>query len=247
MLFPALVLCCSVLPAQAEQTTFQKLAEYLTENGLDLPDILTDSEGNPDWFIKPPAFIPNSEEYFVIDVRPDSVYEKGHIPGAVRSSFRNLLTTAKQADKPIVVVCHTGQAGALVTAFLNVLGYDAGFMMFGANGMIYSKIPEGPYKWTGPADHAYVGGSEAVAASIGRAVNAAITVRRAGRNSILISTPSPGKYTARVLRLDGTTVVYRELRGHARHELRCDAVADGVYMIRVSGAHGTAVGRFMIR
>ena len=73
MLFPALVLCCSVLPAQAEQTTFQKLAEYLTENGLDLPDILTDSEGNPDWFIKPPAFIPNSQEYFVIDVRPDSV------------------------------------------------------------------------------------------------------------------------------------------------------------------------------
>lgn len=133
VLFSALVLCSAVLPAQAEQTTFQTLTTYLAANDLDLPDILTDSAGNPDWFIKPPAFIPNAADYFVIDVRADSVYEKGHIPGAVRSSFRNVLTTAKQAgDKPIVVVCHTGQGAAFAIVALRLSGYDdAKVLVFG--------------------------------------------------------------------------------------------------------------------
>jgi rhodanese-related sulfurtransferase len=107
------------------------LTAHLSQQELDLPDIMA-TDGTADWFIKPPDFIPNKDDYFVIDVRPDSVYETGHIPGAVRSSFRNLLTTAKQADKPIVAVCHTGQGAAYAAVGLRLSGYsDAKVLVFG--------------------------------------------------------------------------------------------------------------------
>ncbi len=109
------------------QTAYETLTTYLAEHSLDLSDIMTE------WALMPPDVFADYGDYFVIDVRSDSLYKAGHIPGAVRSSFVNLLTTARQAgDKPILVVCKTGQGAGFAAVALRLSGYtDAKVAIFG--------------------------------------------------------------------------------------------------------------------
>ena len=44
------------------------------------------------------------------------------------------------ASKTIVTYCWTGQTSSMVTAYLNVIGYNAVSLKFGSNGMIYSDL-----------------------------------------------------------------------------------------------------------
>ncbi len=75
----------------------------------------------------------------------------GHIQSATQytpkadlksSTFLKTLPT----DKPIVVYCWTGQTSSQVTAWLNILGYEAYSLTFGVNGMVYDQLTSG--KWT---------------------------------------------------------------------------------------------------
>ncbi len=43
-------------------------------------------------------------------------------------------------DKTIVVYCYTGQTSANMAAYLQVLGYDAKSLLFGASGMFLDLI-----------------------------------------------------------------------------------------------------------
>ena len=77
----------------------------------------------------------------------------GHIAGAYRISPLTLAGNEYKAldpTKTIVTYCWTGQTSALVTAYLNVLGYDAKSLKFGTNGMIYSNLES--HKWGGSGD-----------------------------------------------------------------------------------------------
>ncbi|MBN1649686.1 MAG: hypothetical protein JW857_00075 [Bacteroidales bacterium] len=73
----------------------------------------------------------------------------GHIMGANRilpltlagNEYQNLDPT-----KQIVTYCWTGQTSSMVTAYLNVLGYNAVSLKFGANNLIYSKLES--HKWS---------------------------------------------------------------------------------------------------
>ena len=49
------------------------------------------------------------------------------------------------ADETVVVYCYSGQTSAYVTAYLKVLGYDAKSLKFGANTMIWNRIPAGKF------------------------------------------------------------------------------------------------------
>lgn len=72
----------------------------------------------------------------------------GHITGAYRilplslagGEYANL-----DPSKPIVTYCWTGMTSSMVTAYLNVLGYDALSLKFGANSLIYSSLES--HKW----------------------------------------------------------------------------------------------------
>jgi len=67
----------------------------------------------------------------------------GHISGAYRinpltiegGEINNL-----NPDKTIVTYCWTGQTSSMVTAYLNILGYNATSLKFGTNGMIYDAL-----------------------------------------------------------------------------------------------------------
>ena len=87
----------------------------------------------------------NPAEYFILNYWPPYNYQKGHLPGAVQytpkqslSRDADLLTLPK--DKKIVVYCYTGQHAAMVAAYLQVLGYDAYTLTYGANSFMHSKL-----------------------------------------------------------------------------------------------------------
>ena len=62
----------------------------------------------------------------LIDVREDTEYADGAIPGAVNIPIRTLAKNLDQipTDKPVVVYCASGHRAAMANAMLHVLGYD---------------------------------------------------------------------------------------------------------------------------
>jgi rhodanese-related sulfurtransferase len=62
----------------------------------------------------------------LIDVREESEYSDGAIPGAINIPVRTLAKSLEQipTDKPVVVYCASGHRAAIANAMLHVLGYD---------------------------------------------------------------------------------------------------------------------------
>jgi rhodanese-related sulfurtransferase len=85
--------------------------------------------------------------YYVVNYWPNGQYlDPGHIPGAYCYEPGSSFTTATNlatlpTDETIVVYCYTGQTSAFMAAFLNVLGYDAKTLKFGANSMFTGTLP----------------------------------------------------------------------------------------------------------
>ncbi|MGD2148264.1 MAG: rhodanese-like domain-containing protein, partial [Anaerolineae bacterium] len=77
---------------------------------------------------------PENDPY-IISLRSAEDYAKGHIPGAVNMSVKEMFSAADLGtippDRQVVVVCYTGQTAAQATAGLNMLGYDAYSLLFG--------------------------------------------------------------------------------------------------------------------
>jgi len=105
------------------------------------------------------------ENYFVINYFGPADYlgtgesgVPGHIPGAFQftpyasMAFDQMLMNIP-TDKPVVVYCWTGQHSAQVTAYLNLLGYDAYSLKFGSNGMFHSDLTA--HKWGEGAQNDY--------------------------------------------------------------------------------------------
>jgi rhodanese-related sulfurtransferase len=77
----------------------------------------------------------DSNDPYIISVRRQEDYDKGHIPTAVWMDAKTLFTPENLAtlptDQQIVVYCYTGQTASQVTSALNMLGYDAYNLLFG--------------------------------------------------------------------------------------------------------------------
>ncbi len=90
------------------------------------------------------------EKFYVINYWPKEKYLAGHLPGAIQYTPKKSLSTdtylnTLPTDKPIVVYCYTGQHAAMVAAYLNLLGYDARVLKYGANSFMHSKLVKN--KW----------------------------------------------------------------------------------------------------
>jgi len=90
------------------------------------------------------------EKYYIINYWPKEKYLAGHLPEAIQytpkkslssDTFLNTLPT----DKPIVIYCYTGQHASMVAAYLNLLGYDARILKYGANSFMHDKLVQN--KW----------------------------------------------------------------------------------------------------
>jgi len=99
-------------------------------------DILNYAETNGDFINSPenPALIDVDEvqaalgSYLILDIRNQSDFAKGHIPGAlniIADQIINLLDTMKTLDfQKVVIVSSSGQKAAYVTSLLRIIGYD---------------------------------------------------------------------------------------------------------------------------
>ncbi len=79
-----------------------------------------------------------SNDPFIISVRAQEDYAKGHLPGALWTTPKDLFTPEMLAklptDRQILVYCYTGQNSGFVVAGLNMLGYDAISLTHGMSG-----------------------------------------------------------------------------------------------------------------
>ena len=85
----------------------------------------------------------------VIDLRPQELYSKGHINGAVNRKFSELPEYFETGIKPfeydkIILVCEDGQISSYTTALLRMMGYGNVFAMrWGMGGWNKSYAKEG--------------------------------------------------------------------------------------------------------
>lgn len=100
----------------------------------------------------------NPSNYFINNYFIETDYSAfGHISGAYRINPLTLLNDEYKnlnPDAQVVTYCYTGQTSAVLTATLNVLGYDAYSLKFGMNGMFNSNPAWSSNQWSAsvPAD-----------------------------------------------------------------------------------------------
>jgi rhodanese-related sulfurtransferase len=89
----------------------------------------------------------NPGDYFVVDYNSLDQYQIGHIPTAVQYQPNGSLTSDKDlltlpSEKKIAVYGNTGQETAYVVAYLDVLGYEASNIGYGANSFMYKTLKD---------------------------------------------------------------------------------------------------------
>lgn len=98
----------------------------------------------------------DTNDPFILSVRSEEDYGKGHLPGAVWMDVKTLFEEENLAklpsDKQVVVYCYTGQTASQVTSALRALGYDAYNMLFGTSA--WTTDPDVFVKRFNPAVHA---------------------------------------------------------------------------------------------
>lgn len=93
----------------------------------------------------------NPDNYYIVNYWSEAHYtDPGHIPGAMQYTPKLGMQLAEDlktlpTDKTIVVYCYTGQTSANMAAYLQVLGYDAKSLLFGASGMFLDLISKDGY------------------------------------------------------------------------------------------------------
>ncbi len=119
-----------VTPAPA-QNSYKTLSTYMVANHLDLTDLLSG------WVIAGSSVVDSTDfsvpGYHVFDIRSATDFAKGHIKGAINVPLADVVTTAQgYKDKPILVVCYTGQAAGHAVMALRLSGFsDAKVLKFG--------------------------------------------------------------------------------------------------------------------
>ena len=105
------------------------------------------------------------DNYFIINYFSADDYHglgaaPGHLDGAIQftpgaSLGMDEMLEYVPTDKPVIVYCWTGQTSSQMTAYLNMLGYEAYSLKFGSNNMWYDELTG--HKWVDPeADYPLV-------------------------------------------------------------------------------------------
>lgn len=77
----------------------------------------------------------NTESAVVVDIRKPEEFDRGHIPDAINIPAAKIkdgaATLAKHKEKPIILVCNTGQTAGAAGAELRKAGFEKVFRMKG--------------------------------------------------------------------------------------------------------------------
>lgn len=110
-------LSMAIGPLQAEENTdaIEAMEEYLDFVNYGGAMIFPEQIPAQDW-----------KNFFIVDARDASQFEKEHIPGAVNIEWRQVLARRSEfpKDKPILIYCNTGTLSAQAGFALRVAGFD---------------------------------------------------------------------------------------------------------------------------
>lgn len=86
----------------------------------------------------------NPDAIMVLDIRSEEDFEKGHIEGAINVPFKKVGDNYDKLpnNKPIYVICYTGQTAGITTAMLRVAGYNAISLSRGMTGWDGEELPK---------------------------------------------------------------------------------------------------------
>jgi rhodanese-related sulfurtransferase len=137
-----------------EADRFTTVMNYLESTG----DYINSSQA--------PSIIAASKVYsilgsgtLVLDIRNESQYQSGHIPGAVNVSFSELIHFFERNIDPssfdnIILACNAGQSAAFATSLLRMLGYSNVFSL--KWGMSSWNKEMADFKWNKKVSSKYV-------------------------------------------------------------------------------------------
>ncbi len=104
------------------QDSYEVLTTYLKSIDMDIDHVLTNADGQK-FVMAAPADGDLSSKY-IMDIRSAADFAAAHIEGAHNVAFADILTSAASADKPILMVCYTGQTACYATSLLRLYGYE---------------------------------------------------------------------------------------------------------------------------
>lgn len=124
------------------------LKTYMVANTLDLPDLAKN------WIIDPKStnmggaidsVTSTMPGYHVFDIRSATDFAAGHIKNAINVPLKDVVTTAASySDKPICVVCYTGQTAGQAVMALRLSGFpNAVVLKWGMAG--WNSAYKGPW------------------------------------------------------------------------------------------------------
>ena len=137
---PALLLTSCKKEQPATVNAYLTLKTYMVTNTLDLPDLAKN------WIIDPLSNATTGGSvdpltstlpgYHVFDIRPATDFAAGHIKNAINVALKDVVkTAANYKDKPICVVCFTGQTAGQAVMALRLSGFpDAVVLKWGMAG-----------------------------------------------------------------------------------------------------------------
>ncbi|MBK7410100.1 MAG: rhodanese-like domain-containing protein [Saprospirales bacterium] len=128
-------------------TTFPTLTTTETEGEKILDARINDMLANSAWSVSRDDVLATPSNYFINNYWTQAAWDLfGHINGAYRINEDLSLATLKYLDpsKTIVTYCYTGQTSSITSAWLNVMGYDAKSLSYGANAIVHSALLANP-------------------------------------------------------------------------------------------------------
>ena len=148
---------CKDDPApEPEKGNYNTLSTYMVSNGLDLPDVLASPTK---WVVAPDLMADGGivdanadytiPGYYVFDIRNVDDFNAGHINGSINVMLTDVVTKANEVgkDKPILVVCYSGQTAGRAVMALRLSGFsNAQVMKFGFS---YWSSDDDFDKWSG--------------------------------------------------------------------------------------------------
>lgn len=119
---------CKKTETETETGDYTVLTDYLKSSSLDVSTLTTG-------FVMAAPADGNVSAKWVMDIRSATDFAAAHIEGAHNVAFADILTAAATADKPILVVCYTGQTACYATTLLRLYGFlDAQALKWGMSG-----------------------------------------------------------------------------------------------------------------
>lgn len=100
-----------------------------------LSKFLEDTSNNWNYILPTELYKENLSKYFLLDIRKNKDYNKGHIDGAINIYWKDLLKEKNLKklpfNKEIIIICYVGHTSSQVLVLLKLLGYNVRALKFG--------------------------------------------------------------------------------------------------------------------